>query len=66
MRKRAFGRFKGVLFVVLVLLSMRVAAQEPPVFMPQPMRRNLYLSKDPSSKVPEVFVAARMVTMLRF
>ncbi|MGZ3457877.1 MAG: DUF2381 family protein [Archangium sp.] len=66
MRDRALGRFKGVLPVLLVLVSMLADAQDFPVLARQPVQRNLYLSRDPDSAVPEVFVAARTVTTLRF
>ncbi|QRN95911.1 DUF2381 family protein [Archangium violaceum] len=66
MKTRALGQFGRVLPVVFVLASLFVEAQEPPTPTWQPVRRNLYLSKDPDRAVPEVFVAARTVTTLRF
>jgi len=66
MGKRALGRFKHVFIVLFVLVSTLVAAQAVPLLARQPVRRNLFLSKNPDRAVPEVFVAARTVTTLRF
>ncbi|MFL5351490.1 DUF2381 family protein [Archangium sp.] len=66
MRTRALGWFGRSLPIVFVLVSFFVEAQELPQSARQPVRRNLYLSKDSNSAVPEVFVAARTVTTLRF
>jgi uncharacterized protein (TIGR02268 family) len=64
--ERELDWFKGVVLCLFVLVSGVVAAQEASGFVRQPVRRNLFLSKEPNSAVPEVFVAGRMVTTLRF
>lgn len=65
MRERTVGWLRGVFPVLFALLPMLAAAQDLPELARQLVRRELYLSKE-SREVPEVFVAARTVTTLRF
>lgn len=52
--------------MALLWASIPVGAQERFIPLRQPMLRSLYFSKDPRENVPEVYVAGRMVTTLRF
>ncbi len=66
MRKRARSWLWEACPVLFALVPLLVAAQDLPVLARQPVRRDLYLSKEPAREVPEVFVAAGTVTTLRF
>jgi uncharacterized protein (TIGR02268 family) len=55
-----------VALLVLLLGSSLAGSQEQFSLVRQPVPRSLYLSTDPRSSVPELFVAARKVTTLRF
>lgn len=66
MRKQASSGLRGVLLFVLVGVSTSAVALVPPRLIPQPVRRSLYLSKDPRHEVPQVFVAGGSATTLRF
>jgi len=60
---------KGLLSVALLMLLLVASlagSQEQFSLVRQPVPRTLYLSDDPRSSVPELFVAAGKVTTLRF
>jgi uncharacterized protein (TIGR02268 family) len=59
-------RMQKAALLAILLASATVGAQEDASSQRKPILRSLYLSKSPNAVVPEVYVAGRVVTTLRF
>ncbi|MFP2905661.1 DUF2381 family protein [Pyxidicoccus sp. 3LFB2] len=66
MRLQPTGGIRSILSLVLFLSCASALAGEPPGALRQPVLRNIFLAKNPEAEVPKVFVAAGVVTSLRF
>lgn len=65
MRSRLLYWIPSLLLATLCLLSATISAS-PTVSRPQPLHRSLFLSDEPKDSAPEIRLAARTSTTLRF
>jgi len=65
MRSRHLYWIPPLLLITLCMVSANIAAS-PTVSRPQPLHRSLFLSNEPPGSTPEIRVAARISTTLRF